>query len=100
MAVSYDDVDVLKKFGKKSKIGYALLADPGSKTIEAYGIRNKEMKGSGIDGVPYPGTFLVDREGIVRAKLFYEGFRVRHQAKDILAAAKKLPKPKPKKKAA
>jgi peroxiredoxin len=96
VAVSYDDVESLAKFGKKAKIGYALLSDPGSKTIGAYGIRNKEAKGSRIDGVPYPGTFLVGPDGIIREKLFYEGFVKRHQSKDILAATKKLPKPKKK----
>lgn len=96
VAVSYDEEDVLAKFSKKLKIGYALLSDPDSKTIEAYGIRNKQAKGSRIDGVPYPGTFLIDRDGTVREKLFYEGFRNRHHGKDILAAVKKLPKPKKK----
>ena len=62
----------------------------------AYGIRNKEAKGSRIDGVPYPGTFLVDREGVIREKLFFEGYKKRHHAKDILKAAAKLPKPKKK----
>jgi peroxiredoxin len=95
-AVSYDPVDILAKFGKQSEIRFPLLSDPQSETIEAYGIRNKEAKGSRIDGVPYPGTFLVDREGVIREKLFFEGYKKRHQAKDILKAAAKLPKPKKK----
>ena len=95
-AVSYDDVDVLNKFGKSQKIRYALLSDAGSKTIDAFGIRNKEAKGSRIDGVPHPGTILIDKEGIVRAKLFYDGYRKRHLAKDIVKAVAELPKPEKK----
>lgn len=91
-AVSYDSVDVLKEFGKKQKIRYPLLSDPKSKAIEAFGIRNKDAKGM-MDGVPHPGTFIVDREGVIREKLFYEGYRKRHVGKDILEATKKLPKP-------
>ncbi len=94
VAISYDDVEVLNKFGKSQKIRYGLLSDKGSKTIDEWGIRNKKAKGSRIDGVPLPGTFLIDREGIVREKLFYDGYKQRHQADDIVKATKKLPKPK------
>lgn len=101
VAISYDDVELLAKFSKQQKIGYALLSDKDSKTIEAFGIRNKEAKGSRIDGVPYPGTFVIDSEGVVREKLFYEGYKARHQAKDIAKAVEKFPQPKkPAKKAA
>lgn len=88
-AVSYDGVDVLKTFGTKTKIDYPLLSDPGSVTFEAFGIRNKETKGSRIDGVPHPGTFLIGKDGVIQAKLFFEGYRQRHQAKDIIEAAEK-----------
>ena len=95
VAVSYDEPKILFEFGKQHKIAYALLSDPDSKAIEAFGIRNKEAKGSRIDGVPYPGTFLVDSEGVIRAKIFYEGYKKRHEAEDIVAAVGKLAKRKP-----
>ena len=89
-AISYDSVEVLEKFWQAAKIRYPLLSDPKSKTIEAYGIRNKEEKGSRIDGVPYPGTILIGPDGKVAAKLFFSGYKKRHQAKDIVEAAKKV----------
>lgn len=92
--MSYDGVDVLNKFGGKSKINYPLLSDPGSNTFAAFGIRNKEAKGSRIDGVPHPGTFLIGKDGVIQAKLFYDGYRERHQAADILKAAQKMSKKK------
>lgn len=86
LAVSYDPVPVLKRFARKQNIGFPLLSDPGSRTIDAYRVRNREAAGSRIDGVPYPGTFLIDRQGVIRAKLFYEGYKQRHHAAEILRA--------------
>lgn len=94
-AVSYDSVEVLREFGKKTKIRYPLLSDPKSETIEAYGIRNTNAKGM-QDGIPHPGTFLIDTDGVIREKLFYKDISKRHLAKDILAATQKLPKPQKK----
>lgn len=90
VAISYDGVAVLKQFATKGKIGFPLLSDPGSRTLEDFGIRNKKLKGSQIDGVPHPGTFIVDKDLVIREKLFYEGYRKRHQAADLIEAAKKL----------
>jgi peroxiredoxin len=64
-----------------------LLSDPGSKTIIAYGLLNKDATGK-AEGIAYPGTMLIDNNGIIRAKLFVDGFRDRHSAKDLIKAAK------------
>ncbi len=90
VALSYDPVKVLSGFADKRKITFALLSDPGSKTIEAYGILNKEAKSGLAKGVPYPGTFLLDQAGVVRAKLFLEGYRERHPTAELLQAVQAL----------
>ena len=77
VGISYDDPTVLKKFSDRMKIAFPLLSDPESKTIEAYHIRNEAAKGK-AEGVPNPGTFILDQEGVIRAKLFLEGYRDRH----------------------
>jgi peroxiredoxin len=64
-----------------------MLSDPGSKTIDAYHIRNETAKGK-AEGVPNPGTFILDQLGVVRAKLFLEGFRDRHTSDALIKAAK------------
>ena len=69
------------------KIAFPLLSDPGSETIEAYHIRNTAARGK-AEGVPYPGTFILDQEGVIRAKLFLEGYRDRATAEAIVQAAK------------
>jgi peroxiredoxin len=77
---------VLKKFSDGAKITFPLLSDPESKTIDAYHIRNEAAKGR-AEGVPNPGTFVVDREGVIRAKLFLEGYRDRHTTEALVNAA-------------
>ena len=87
VGISYDSPAVLKKFSDRAKITFPLLSDPESKTIEAYHIRNEAAKGK-AEGVPNPGTFVLDREGVIRAKLFLEGYRVRHTTEALITAAK------------
>jgi hypothetical protein len=38
--------------------------------------------------VPNPGTFLLDRDGVIRAKLFLEGYRTRHTTAALVEAAR------------
>ena len=89
VAISYDSVEVLEKFGKKAEISYPLLSDSKSEVIDRYKIRNREAN-ERINGVPHPGTFLIDREGKIRAKLGREGYRKRHDAQELIDEAKKL----------
>jgi peroxiredoxin Q/BCP len=89
VAISYDSADVLKAFAEKQKIEFALLSDPDHKAIDAFGLRNKEAKGK-QEGIPYPGTMILDKDGVIRAKLFFDGFVARHAAADIIKAAKEI----------
>ena len=89
VGISYDSVEILQRFAARRGIMFRLLSDPGSKTIDAYGIRNREATGK-AGGIPYPGTFVVDRAGVIRAKLFREGYKERHEVEELIAAAKAL----------
>jgi peroxiredoxin Q/BCP len=89
IGISYDSPEALKRFSDKAKITFPLLSDPGSKTIDAYHIRNEAARAK-AEGVPNPGTFILDREGIIRAKLFLEGFRERHTTEAMIEAAKSI----------
>jgi len=68
VGISYDPVEALKRFSGGNRITYPLLSDPGSKTIDAYRIRsaNEQLP----EGVAYHATFIVDRDKVIRAKLF------------------------------
>jgi peroxiredoxin len=87
VGISYDSPAVLKRFSDQAKITFPLLSDPESKTIDAYHIRNEAAKGK-AEGVPEPGTFILDKGGVIRAKLFLEGFRSRHTSDELIKAAK------------
>ena len=87
VGISYDDTKALKTFSDRMKIAFPLLSDPGSQTIDAYHIRNAAARGK-AEGVPNPGTFILDQHGVIRAKLFLEGYRVRHSAEELIQAAK------------
>ena len=87
VAISYDSPEILKRFAAKKSIAYPLLSDTGSKTIDAYGIRNKEATGR-TSGIPYPGTFVVGTDGVIRAKLFLEGYEKRASTEAIVTALK------------
>ena len=87
VGVSYDSVEILKRFADKSTIAFPLLSDAGSKTIDAYGLRNKEAP-ERWSGIPHPGTFIVDTKGVIRAKLFLEGYKERHAPEALVQALK------------
>jgi peroxiredoxin Q/BCP len=89
VGISYDSPEKLKKFCDQAKITFPLLSDPESQTIDAYHIRNEAAKGKAV-GVPNPGTFILDREGVIRAKLFLEGYRDRHTMEALIEAAKTI----------
>ena len=84
-SVSYDSVEVLKAFAERRKIGYPMLSDTESKMIRAFGILNEAIpKGTLYYGVPHPGTYIVDRQGVVKQKFFEKDYRERYTAASIL----------------
>ncbi len=85
-AISYDSPEVLRHFSERmGGFRFPLLSDKGSKTIRAFGIFNHNVpEGDEFYGIPFPGTFLVDEGGIVRAKYFEQMHRQRYTAESIL----------------
>lgn len=62
-----------------------MLSDPESKTIRAFDILNDNFpKDHQWYGVPYPGTYIIDEHGIVKAKYFEDDHRERYTAASIL----------------
>ena len=92
VAVSYDAPAVLERAAARLGVDFPLLSDAGSRTIDAYGVRNREASGR-FAGIPHPVFFVLDARGVVRAKLAHEGFRERHGPADLLRAARDLLRP-------
>src|SRR5258708_27186008 len=84
-AISYDPVPVLADFSTRRGITFPLLADPGSETIKRYGLLNTTIDPkNALYGYPFPGTFIVDRQGVVTSRFFEEAYQERDTVSSIL----------------
>lgn len=45
----------------KGELNFALLSDPGGKTINAYGVYDPAYAGQRFDGIPHPAIFILDK---------------------------------------
>ncbi len=89
--ITYDPVELLMEVKEDQEIEFTLLHDEAVTHINAFGIRNLDYEpGARAYGIPYPGIFLIDTEGVIRAKFAEESYRVRPDFTDILEAAAKL----------
>ena len=111
-AISYDSRDILADFARRQGITFALLSDVGSATIKRYGILNTVAEDAlgpnGKDpsvladlriyatagepterlrGIPFPGTFVVDRRGRVTSRFFEDYYWERNTTSNILLRA-------------
>jgi peroxiredoxin len=111
-AISYDSREILADFTRRNRITYPLLSDVGSATITRYGIRNtvadEALGPNGKDpallaqlrvyatvgeaserlrGIPFPGTFVVDRDGRVTSRFFEDYYWERTTTSNILMRA-------------
>jgi hypothetical protein len=84
-AISYDSPAILKNFAVRKGITFPLLSDSGSKIIRDFGILNVQAPPGPFFGIPYPGTFILDRNGVVVQKYFEDDYKQRYTASDILA---------------
>ena len=108
-SISYDSTEILAAFSQQHGITFPMLSDVGSATIRAYGILatvGEEALDKGVDdpvlaadvrlhvtqnavnerlrGIPYPGAFMVDRQGRVTSRFFEDFFRERNTVSSIM----------------
>lgn len=91
-ALSADPPQALRAFADQHGITFPLLADPGSKTIAAWGLVNREATGKEA-GTPYPGTLLIGRDRRVIERAFEAIHDERSTAASVLARAGALSAP-------
>ncbi|HEV8541882.1 MAG TPA: peroxiredoxin family protein [Verrucomicrobiae bacterium] len=92
VAISYDPVEKLKDYAKRHSITFPLLSDTGSKTIDAYDIRYKEAPPE-KSGFARHATFVLDENGVIRAKLFRISYQERPAVDALIKALKEAQKP-------
>lgn len=81
--IFYDDQNAIQAFTEKWGIQFPVLSDVGSKVIKTYDIHNREVTPDTafgdirLYGIPYPGTFVVDRERHVVSRFFEKRYQER-----------------------
>jgi hypothetical protein len=84
-AISYDAPETLKKFSDARGITFPLISDKDSAIIKRYGIFNTTVEpGTRTYGIPFPGTFMLDARGMVRARHFEDAYQERNTVTSIL----------------
>ena len=85
VAISYDTPETLRRFADSRGITFPLIADPDSAIIKRYGLLNTTVaSGTETYGIPFPGTFIVDRHGIVRSRHFENAYQERNTVASLL----------------
>lgn len=86
MAISYDSAEILQSFSERQGgIRYTMLADTESQIIKDFGLMNPDTApGSMHYGMAFPGSYVVDAEGIVQHKYFNQSHRQRVTTKTVL----------------
>lgn len=83
--ITYDPVSVLAEFAARRGIAFPLLSDQGSAVIKRYGILNTTVDPSNAQfGYPFPGTFILDRRGVVTARFFEPAYQERTTISSVL----------------
>jgi peroxiredoxin len=107
--ISYDSQEVLSAFTKQRGITFTMLSDPGSATIQRFGILNPVPEwaigpnasdpavqaevqkyvsvvrpNERMVGIAFPGTFILDRQGRVTSRFFEDFYIERNTVSSIM----------------
>ena len=83
--ITYDAPQLQADFSNRRGITLPLLSDAGSATIRAFGILNTTVdEQSQNRGIPFPGTFMLDRNGVVIARFFEDAYQERNTVANIM----------------
>ena len=91
VAITYDTPELQQVFVDAQGINYPFLSDIDATSVKALDILNSDYApGEGNYGIPYPGVFVVNTEGVIVGKIFVEGYSTRVDAAGVLAYAKEV----------
>lgn len=84
-AICPEPAPLAADFVRKNGISYAILSDAGGRLIRQVGILNSEVADTDpVNGIPYPGSYLVDEKGYIFEKRFHADFHVREPMGSLL----------------
>ncbi len=91
VGVSYDPTAVQAQFIADRSIKFSLLSDPKSEIIDRFKLRDPQYSpGSRAYGVPRPAIFVLDRDGVVKAKLYESAYTKRPPLSLVLETLTKV----------
>jgi len=91
-AVSPEPVDRIARFTDEHGITFPVLADADSAVIREFGILNTLIDpDERLYGLPFPGSYLTDKEGRVTAKFFNRRYQEREAPEIVLHDGLSLP---------
>lgn len=89
VGVSYDSIEILKSFSEVNQLQFDLLSDIDAKTVKQLGILNNDyQEGHRFYGIPYPGVLVISRDGKVKDKYFFIGYKKRITAEMLIKVVK------------
>lgn len=89
--LSYDNPEILQATTVKRRLTYTLLSDPKSEIIDRYNLRDPQYPpGNFAYGVPKPIIFVLDTQGIVKAKLYEDNFKYRPRVTEVISKLDEL----------
>ena len=88
VAITYDSPGAQAAFAEEHDIVIPMLSDIDALSFKTLGILNAQYQpGEHHYGIPYPGSIVVDPEGIVVGKVFLEAYSARVSADKVLEYA-------------
>jgi len=89
--LSYDNPEILQATTDKRRLTYTLLSDPKSEIIDRYNLRDPQYPpGNRAYGVPRPIIFVLDSQGVIKAKFFEESFKYRPRITTVISKLDEL----------
>ena len=86
-------MNVLHDFAETYGITFPILADEGSEVIKNFGILNTLIRPEEEEhyGIPFPGSYLVETDGLVAGRFFNREYQVRETSATVLRSGFHLP---------
>jgi peroxiredoxin len=92
LAVSSSSPDEHKKVAEKIGARFPILSDAEGKAMRAYGLLHEDaLKPASFDSpVARPAEFVIDGEGVIRARFLTDNWRVRARPEQLLEALERF----------
>jgi len=82
--------DATSEVMKKYRLWFAVPAEVKTLYLEKFGVNLEKYNGAGRWELPVPATYVLDRDGIVRAGEADPDYTVRMEPAEIVAAIRKI----------